>query len=681
MSFRGDRRGQSIQLGLVILLGAVILFFTGYQAVIVPEHNRQVEFKGNAEARDQLVTVRNAVLSAPDAAGGQSVTVGLGVRYPERLLAVNPGPGTGTLRTVGTTDPLVNVTVDNATADGDPGDVWNGSARNFTTGALQYDPDYNEFREGPTTVYENTVLFNELEEGNRTITGQQVVEGDRITLLTMNGSLARTGAGSVTVDARPLAAATRTVAVTNDSSGNVTLTLATRLDEASWQDLLDGEFVDQGGHVVDISTETRSGTGFDSLVIELEGDRTYQLRVARVGIGDNASSAGPAYVAAIKGDGESVPQGGTRRLEVEVRNGLDNSLSGITLNASTGLGKSSVTPAEATTDEDGRVTLTYEAPGNVDGPPVGDEVNVSFDTASPGDSGFDPDAPSNRTLSLSVQNTNASGMSPEPGAIDVTWLDPSDQSGVSCPSGIGGVCEVNATKTPTPQLTVATDPGAGGVDVSFATNTSSAFLFNETVVETDGQGRRTVDLMIRSEGGGLAFGSAAGDGDTATLEVTDLPACSPALVGDFEAGTLPSGWFSDPDFADSFTDATAGNGQHSAYVNEKTDYVTTPEMNTSDCATVDVAFWLRKGADSFSDSPESGEDVTLQYRNDASSWVDVNTWAAADYSDGETIDVEETITAGDAMHDGFRLRWTDTQSDGGHSDFWHVDDVVVNGDP
>jgi len=128
-------------------------------------------------------------------------------------------------------------------------------------------------------------------------------------------------------------------------------------------------------------------------------------------------------------------------------------------------------------------------------------------------------------------------------------------------------------------------------------------------------------------------------------------------------------------------DWTSDSGSYSAYTGEGEGYVSSMSLNTSDCSSVTIEFWLRKGDASFSDPPEGYEndDLRLEYRDNTGSWIEIAYFDAGDYSGGEVIDVAETVTAADAMHDDFKLRWYQLNGAGDGWDYWHVDDVNITG--
>ena len=84
------------------------------------------------------------------------------------------------------------------------------------------------------------MLYNEFPSGTVTLSGQTLVDGNRITLVALNGSYDATKAGTVSPDVRPVSSSTRTVTVSDDDGGPVTLELPTKLSEDTWEELLTG---------------------------------------------------------------------------------------------------------------------------------------------------------------------------------------------------------------------------------------------------------------------------------------------------------------------------------------------------------------------------------------------------------------------------------------------------------
>lgn len=367
-----DPRGQSVQIGAVLLFGILVISLALVQAVLVPQANADVEFSHSQTVQGQLQELRTGVLRTAATGSSYPATVDLGVRYPNRMLFVNPGPASGTLRTVdGGPIEVANARPLNTEA----ADYWNNSGRprRFDTVAVQYTPSYNVYDDAPTTVLESSVLYNRFEGTNLTVTGQRFVDGRTITLVALDGSLAASSSSSTTVTPRATSPVQRTVAFTEKSSP-IEITVPMRLTNAEVATLLDSEFDDPA----DADEPTKYVQGIDcsnagvntpcgELTLTFEPGVTYEVRLGEVGLGSSSQRPDAAYLVDVAGDGTSVPEGGSTQLVVEVRDRYNNPVSGQTLNASVsspgGTPDASLdSTTKGPTDADGRVAFRFDAP-------------------------------------------------------------------------------------------------------------------------------------------------------------------------------------------------------------------------------------------------------------------------------------------------------------------------------
>lgn len=114
MCVRDDERAQTVQVGAILLLGTLVVALSVYQVTSVPGQNAETEFTHNQRVHEQLQEVRAAILETAAEGTGRSATVALGAQYRDRIVAVNPGPPSGALRTVGVGD----IAIANAVAAG-----------------------------------------------------------------------------------------------------------------------------------------------------------------------------------------------------------------------------------------------------------------------------------------------------------------------------------------------------------------------------------------------------------------------------------------------------------------------------------------------------------------------------------------------------------------------------------
>jgi len=497
MSFTGDERAQSVQVGAVLLFGVLIIAFSSYQAFAVPEQNREVEFNHNQQVQTQMQDLRNAIVSVPGQPSQQAVSIQLGTRYPSRLVATNPGPPSGLLYTDGTANESQNLTVHNAEAlDPETADYWTGTTpRHYNTGAIAYKPEYNVYGGAPETVYEHSVVYNQFREGNITRSEQAMVDGRDITLVALNGSMSRSESGSVTVDVQPKSQSSRTVRVTNATdTSNVSVSFLTRLPASEWRALLDDQIDPNPGntsnesYIANVSGTEGPGSLYNVTIV-FERGPTYRLQMAKAGVGSRVTSEDEAYLTTVDSENISVVKGDSEEIVLEVRDAYNNPVSGVEINGSVeGSNTGSLTTTSDSSDSDGRVKFIYEASQSTT---TGthtvrfslDEINGSFN----GDTPEDVAVPV--TVTESNQGAGGSGGSGNSGLIyneDAVALDSNGDTN-------GGIQfsttnEVGETITIT---TVAVDPVNGNINYlsdSYPNDRDPAPQENELYIEADTDG-------------------------------------------------------------------------------------------------------------------------------------------------------------------------------------------------
>jgi hypothetical protein len=410
---RGRNRGQTAVIGFILVFGILMLLLVTLQTTAVPAWNQGEEFEHSQQVRDELETVRANIFQTASTGRLTSKSVQLGTRYPRRPFLLNPADPSGRIQT---TD-RGTIELTNVIASGETGDYWTTAGnrtRQFRTRQLSYRPDYNEFGNAPTTIYENGVLYDRRGSRTRTLTGTPLVDGQRITLVTLTGNLSESGTTARDVTVEPVSAPQQVTSVTGD--GPVRIHLPTRLDEEAWTELLAEEFVAEGGHVYD-NVSVTPGTPYDTVTISLEGNASYDLRMGRVRIGSGTGQPGPHYITLDSPAQTSVPVGETERVTVEVRDRYNNPVSGVAV-AATDVTGSSPFSETATTDENGHATFQYtpSSPGSAtiqatfgDAPGTLETANVTVTATAPSGGGADDTGPVVTIQSLSNGTTVTQG--------------------------------------------------------------------------------------------------------------------------------------------------------------------------------------------------------------------------------------------------------------------------------
>lgn len=419
---RDRSRSQSAVIGFVLVFGIVVLMMTILQVSAVPTWNQGEEFAHSQQVRDDLELLRDDISRTAATGRVTSRSVTLGLQYPRRPFLINPADPSGRIRTTeqGT------IRIENVTASGEAGNYWNGDGRTFTTRHIVYRADYNEYDNAPTTVIEPGVLYDRYEGRQIPQTAQSLVNGRRITLVTVNGTLSESGVGSESVELSPLSAPQQVTSV--EGSGPVRLSLPTRLDEQTWTDLLEDERVENGGNVRNVTVT--DGQPYDIVTITLRGDRTYDLRLAEVGVGGQQADHGPEYITVESSPEIRVPSGASERVVFEVRDRYNNPVSGVTVNATADSG---TVTHNATTDSDGHAAFRYTASESGtariqatfgDDPGGLETANVTVETAAGPTGGGDDTGP--EVTTIGTNRTTDSGQTIQQGVKFTLTANASD---------------------------------------------------------------------------------------------------------------------------------------------------------------------------------------------------------------------------------------------------------------
>lgn len=261
--FISDQRGVSAVLGFILMFGILILALTTYQAQVVPQQNAATEFAHFEDVRDEMVGVRNSILSAGQADVSQFSDLTLGTDYQTRTFTINPPPPSGIIRT----SKDYNITIAN-----------NTHSTNVSTRFLEYRPNYFEIDMG-SIWYEHSVLYlDERDQGNSVsiIEDQNILNDSTVRITALQNRFREGGTKRIAVELYPqedLSEGDGTF-----PTGSVNITIPTRLDnETYWDDELGGtvgyQGVDinargEGIHVVNLSVNS------DDLEVNTVGTRS-----------------------------------------------------------------------------------------------------------------------------------------------------------------------------------------------------------------------------------------------------------------------------------------------------------------------------------------------------------------------------------------------------------------------
>lgn len=505
-----DERGVSVQIGAILLFAVLVVLLSTYQAYVVPQENEAIEFQHSQAVESDLQDVRNAILAAAGSGAGQPEAVQLGVRYPVRVFFMNPSPMTGTLRTetVGSGDiTIANVTaVDDETADFFNSSTFSDGTISYDTKALVYEGDYNVYENAPTRVFEDGLLYNDYD--NETVASTQVlVSGRTVTFVTLNGTYSKNGVDATSIDPETLSGPYNPIQVTNETAGNVTITLNTRLSAERWESRTS---LGNQDHVLAVEQ-----AGENQVRVVLEGGVDYTFRAARIGVGTETTTPDAAYVTRV-GSG---PVSTGEQVAFEVRDEYNNPVSG----AEVRVNEDSLVNGDGnqTTADSGRATYTY----------VGSGENFTA-YISPNSGAKDR---------VTIDGRASSGGNGTGGAFDVEWENASGSEIDCTPSSNNpSWCELNTTSGTSVDLVASVTSSSGpltGASVDFARNSSFGSLSDEIASTEDGNASTT--LTVPDQNGSVeVFAASGGNTDDITIRVVSPPEADQTPQIDFRLDDL-----------------------------------------------------------------------------------------------------------------------------------------------
>jgi len=178
MSFLRDEKAVSEVVGAMMILLILVLFLGIMQARQVPQWNEELEKQQLDKVYDDFVTMRSNLEDVSGKNIPKTSTFHMGVKYPQRFMLSNPGPGaSGILYTY----PLrINISYETT-----KGTKW----KNYTSMGIIYEQD--GISDAPRYVYENGLIMKEFGNGFVFLVddNQSLTSKDNIFIPILNGHL------------------------------------------------------------------------------------------------------------------------------------------------------------------------------------------------------------------------------------------------------------------------------------------------------------------------------------------------------------------------------------------------------------------------------------------------------------------------------------------------------------
>jgi len=143
---------------------------------------------------------------------------------------------------------------------------------------------------------------------------------------------------------------------------------------------------------------------------------------------------------------------------------------------------------------------------------------------------------------------------------------------------------------------------------------------------------------------------------------------------DFERANIAP-WTTTDAVRSNIGNQTSNSGTRSLYTRHNTVTTTSPITNLS-VSFAKIHLWVRRGADAFSEDPDTGEDLIIEYFNNTGNWISLTSFLGNGGPNGEILTVDQQLPPA-ALHNNFQLRVRQTSGSNADYDYWHIDDVVI----
>ncbi|EMA41402.1 hypothetical protein [Halococcus hamelinensis] len=356
-----EDRAVSPVVGFVLIFALVMIVFTVYQSSVVPAQNRAVEFEHSRTIESQLEQLSAAVVNTATAPEGASptrrTTVQLGVRYPTRPFAVDPGTPVGSLES---TEPRSVVV---SGLDAERGD----GTQTFNTTFVTYRPTYNQFSERREIALEYSMLL-ERYSGTDTVLAD-ATDGtfgdDAVRLVLLSGDLDERAVSTVVTTERTGHWNTTV------PSGGATVDLPTTLPRSQWQTILD-----EHGYARLLDYDDSPGTS--RVRVHIDGGTRLAAEKVSIGEGTDDGFDLEPYLTNVTSHAPAVNADGNRAVVVRAVDEFGGPLGDVDLEATTN-GSGTLEPASADAGDDGKASFVYTPGGDDGGRTVGVTVALADD--------------------------------------------------------------------------------------------------------------------------------------------------------------------------------------------------------------------------------------------------------------------------------------------------------------
>ena len=233
-------------IGAMLMLLIVATVYGTIQAYYVPNWNTDVEYEHLNVVHDDMIMFKSDVEDVAISEVPKSSDFRMGVRYPNRMFLVNPGPGVAGTLTSENVSVSIEYTIDFV---GDP-----TITTNYTSNRIIYEVQGSI--DSPKLVYEHGLIIRDYGDASATTDEQSLIVGDEIYIPVLTGNLtASSSMETESIEIKPLSQS-----YSRTKIKSVIITLDTDYPEV-WEQLFAGTSTEEETSTASDDFESGGWTG------------------------------------------------------------------------------------------------------------------------------------------------------------------------------------------------------------------------------------------------------------------------------------------------------------------------------------------------------------------------------------------------------------------------------------
>lgn len=324
--FNGNSRGNAVVLFFVIVFAVAVISISLVDLNLSGQQQFEQEVEHSKTVENNLEQLHTDIVESTRG-GSQATTVQVGFK--------NQVSASGTLQLKKYNSlSKSQYTIKNAQRAKKYKPYWNGTNHSYNAQYLSYSIDYSRYTDNPSFYISPSLSYYSEQpaptKSQVTKKPQQLVQGDRINLVTFTGPLDVSSTTRETVEITPVSASTENIIIESENNSQpVNITIPSRLNETQWENALSEQMTSNGGYITEISTVESSSTQQNLIGVTFAVNETYELSLSKLHLSTKNKESQiqkqpPEYVDWSGNSQLSFQTSGRKEIDVKVRDRYNN---------------------------------------------------------------------------------------------------------------------------------------------------------------------------------------------------------------------------------------------------------------------------------------------------------------------------------------------------------------------